>query len=173
MKKVEAIGSGQVHIHKVDYSDPKYARDLLSLLDHYAQDPMGGGQVLDDSVRSTLVNNLANVPGAISLLAYKDDLKAVGLLNAFMGFSTFVNKPLLNIHDIVVHRQYRGLGVAQQLLGHLEEIAREKGCCKLTLEVLSGNQAAQASYRKFGFSPYELDPEQGSALFFEKKLGEL
>ena len=38
MKKVEAIGSGQVHIHKVDYSDPKYARDLLSLLDHYASD---------------------------------------------------------------------------------------------------------------------------------------
>ena len=56
------------------------------------------------------------------------------------------------------------------MLEKVEQIAIERGCCKLTLEVLEGNQAAQNSYQKFGFSAYELDPEMGRALFWDKKL---
>ena len=52
----------------------------------------------------------------------------------------------------------------------VEEIAISKGCCKLTLEVLSGNAVAKASYEKFGFSGYELDPKVGNALFWQKSL---
>ena len=45
-----------------------------------------------------------------------------------------------------------------------------RGCCKLTLEVLDNNFIAKALYKKFGFSDYQLDPEYGNALFWEKKL---
>jgi hypothetical protein len=31
-------------------------------------------------------------------------------------------------------------------------VARQRGCCKITLEVLEGNAVAQASYGKFGFA---------------------
>ena len=51
-----------------------------------------------------------------------------------------------------------------------EELARELGCCKLTLEVLEGNAKAQAAYKSLGYAGYELDPAMGKALFWQKKL---
>ena len=42
----------------VDYSDSRQAKDLVSLLSVYAQDPMGGGKVLDDYVVSNLIDEL-------------------------------------------------------------------------------------------------------------------
>ena len=56
------------------------------------------------------------------------------------------------------------------MLERVEEIALSKGCCKLTLEVLTGNKAAKASYNKFGFVGYELDPNIGRAQFWQKLL---
>lgn len=156
-------------IYQVDYQNPQHGEALVTLLDHYARDEMGGGEALPESVKTTLVNNLAKLPNAISLLAYEGE-KAVGLINAFEGFSTFANEPLINIHDVVVEKEHRGRGIAQQLLSVIEEIAKARGCCKLTLEVLSGNQLAKASYEKFGFEQYQLKPEAGQALFLEKTL---
>ena len=49
-------------------------------------------------------------------------------------------------------------------------MARQRGACKLTLEVLSGNRSAIASYRRVGFVPYQLDPAMGDATFFQKSL---
>ena len=56
------------------------------------------------------------------------------------------------------------------MLAKVEEVARARGCCKLTLEVLSNNEAAKSAYRRCGFSDYQLDPNAGSALFWEKTL---
>jgi GNAT superfamily N-acetyltransferase len=158
-----------ITIHKVDFKDEQHGTDLIYLLDHYAQDEAGGGQPLSESVKKTLVSNLDKLPHAISLLAYDDD-KPVGLLNAFEGFSTFANEPLINIHDLVVLKEHRGQGIAQELLAVIEEVAKVKGCCKLTLEVLEGNSNAKTSYQRFGFEAYTLKPEKGQALFWQKDL---
>jgi ribosomal protein S18 acetylase RimI-like enzyme len=56
------------------------------------------------------------------------------------------------------------------LFAEIEAIAREKGCCKMTLEVLSGNKPALGLYRSLGFGDYVLDPEQGKAVFWQKSL---
>ncbi len=42
------------------------------------------------------------------------------------------------------------------MLQKVREIARQRGCCKITLEVLEGNDVAQAAYRKFGFDESDL-----------------
>ena len=52
----------------------------------------------------------------------------------------------------------------------LDHCARELGCCKLTLEVLSNNARAVAAYQRAGFAPYVLDPAAGYALFLQKPL---
>jgi GNAT superfamily N-acetyltransferase len=131
---------------------------------------MGGGRPLAESVRRDLPARLAARADAVVLLGYAQGA-AAGLLIAFEGFSTFACAPLLNIHDIVVAPAYRGAGLAGRLLARAEAIARDRGCCKLTLEVLEGNRAARAAYRRSGFRPYELDPAMGRALFWEKPLG--
>ena len=91
-------------------------------------------------------------------------------MNCFEAFSTFACKPLVNIHDIAVSSEFRGKGISQKMLAVVEEIARKKGCCKITLEVLQGNRVAQNAYRKFGFDNYALDPEAGHAEFWQKSL---
>ncbi len=142
---------------------------LLQLLDHYARDPMGGGTPLPEQVKQDLIPQLKKRSDYLGVLAFVDDNPA-GLINAFEGFSTFTARPLLNIHDVIVASEFRGKGLAQRMMSKLEELARERGCCKLTLEVLSNNTVAQNAYRKFGFGAYELDPEAGQALFWQKSI---
>lgn len=156
-------------IEQVDYHNAKQAKDLITLLDLYAQDKAGGGQPLPDSVKQTLVSNLSKLSYAVSLIAY-DGEEAIGLLNGFQSFSTFANEPLINIHDLFVVGSRRGEGIAQQLLLVIEEVAKTRGCCKLTLEVLSGNQKAQNVYKHFDFEAYSLSETMGEAVFWQKKL---
>ena len=156
-------------ITATDFRRPEHRTAFLRLLEHYARDPMGGGTGLSAEARTHLVERLAARPDFVSFLA-EEDAEAVGLINCFEGFSTFAARPLLNVHDLVVHADWRGRGLGRALLAAAERAARERGCCKLTLEVLSGNAAARAAYRACGFAAYELDPRAGQALFLEKKL---
>ncbi|GAA0787023.1 GNAT family N-acetyltransferase [Marinobacterium sediminicola] len=158
-----------IEVVQADYTHPDHARDIPLLLNEYAKDPMGGGCALAEEVQQALVSKLAKIPHAFSILAYVNGEPA-GLVNCFEAFSTFACKPIINIHDVVVLGHYRGAGLSQKMLALVEDIARERGCCKVTLEVLSKNEVAKSAYRKFGFSGYELDPETGVALFWEKKL---
>lgn len=158
-----------LEVRKVAFENVEQGQQLVELLNAYAEDPMGGAEPLSAEVKANLVKGLSQVPGAVALLAYLDG-QAVGVTTAFAGFSTFAAKPLLNIHDIAVLPAFRGQGVAQALMAGLEQEARERGCCKMTLEVLSNNHRAQQAYRRFGFAGYALDPEAGEALFWQKKL---
>ncbi|UAA38401.1 GNAT family N-acetyltransferase [Paraneptunicella aestuarii] len=159
----------QITLEKVDYNNLKHQADLLSLLDHYAMDEMGGGKPLSDFSRENLLTSLSKLPHAFSIILYVDD-KPAALSNCFEGFSTFACKPLVNIHDFVVHSDFRGKGLSKTLMNKVVDVAKEKGCCKITLEVLTGNKVAYQSYLAFGFKPYELSPEHGEAKFMELYL---
>jgi len=158
-----------ISIFEADLSNPLHAEATINLLNHYAQDAMGGGQELPQFVKDNLVNALAGRKAIHVVLAF-DEKKPVGLAILMEGFSTFACMPLLNIHDLVVSSEYRGKGISKQLLGKAEEIAKKLGCCKLTLEVLEGNKVAQAAYRACGFEGYELASIMGKALFWQKRL---
>lgn len=152
-----------------DLAQPTDASDLVRLLNIYAIDPMGGGRELSNDVKHHLAATLAQRSDVTTIFA-KVDGAAVGMLICFEGFSTFSCQPLLNIHDAIVVPAYRGRGILKLMLSKAEEIARAQGCCKLTLEVLAGNQPARAGYTKFGFEGYQLDPQMGDALFLHKRL---
>ena len=158
-----------LQIKRVDYLDAQDAQALVFLLDAYAQDPMGGGEALNPENAARLCSDMAQISGAASFIAWQE-AKPVGLINCFEGYSTFKAKPLLNVHDIAVLAGHRGQGVGQALLQAAEAHALARGCCKLTLEVLSGNAPAMASYKRFGFEQYELDPAAGQAQFMQKWL---
>lgn len=159
-----------IEVIQADYRDAKQAKEIVTLLNAYASDPMGGGRPLTREVLDNLTFELARLPHAFSVIAYVDS-RPVGLANCFEMFSTFLCRPLVNIHDMVVLQEFRGQGISRNILEKVEEIAVQKGCCKLTLEVLSGNTAARSVYQKFGFNNYELDPAHGQAMFWQKLLG--
>lgn len=165
-----------IQVVLADYRNPVHASALITLLDAYARDPMGGSEPLSDYAKANLIDALAARPQAFSLLAFESkdgaegESNAVGLANCIEGFSTFACKPLVNIHDLAVLPGHRGRGIAAQLLQAAEHIARERGACKLTLEVLSGNHGAVRVYERVGFANYQLGELAGQAQFMQKWL---
>ncbi|MBP9904466.1 MAG: GNAT family N-acetyltransferase [Rhodoferax sp.] len=159
-------------IAQADYSDPAHMDAVLDLLDAYARDPAGGGEGLSAYAKTNLADALRQRPTLFSVLAFdrRAQMLPVGLVNCVEGFSTFACKPLVNVHDVVVAGSHRGLGIGAQMLATVEHIARQRGACKLTLEVLSGNRSAVALYQRIGFANYQLDPAMGHANFMQKWL---
>jgi ribosomal protein S18 acetylase RimI-like enzyme len=160
---------------RADYANPNHAAALVSLLDAYASDPMGGAEPLSEFAKTHLVSSLAARPQAFSVLAFEGGAcqaggQAIGLVNCFEGFSTFVCRPLVNVHDVAVLPAFRGQGIAAMMLALVEDIARERDACKLTLEVLQGNVGALRLYHRVGFASYQLNPAMGQAQFLQKWL---
>jgi len=154
---------------KAELLNTQHAQALVTLLNEYALDEMGGDQALSNYTKSNLVNELAKRDFCHVILAYVNDEPA-GLALCFEAFSTFNCKPILNIHDFMVSEQFRGQGLAKKLIFAVEQLAVDLGCCKITLEVLEHNSIARNAYHSCGFNSYELNPELGRALFYEKKL---
>ena len=161
--------TASLQLCRADYQHPAHAQALVFLLDAYARDAAGGGQPLADFAKQHLVAELAARPQAFSVLAF-DGTQPVGLVNCIEGFSTWACRPLVNVHDVVVLPSHRGRRVGEQMLTLVEQLARERGACKLTLEVLEGNRSAITLYERVGFAAYQLDPAMGQAQFLQKWL---
>jgi GNAT superfamily N-acetyltransferase len=154
-----------VTVREADFADARDAAAIVALLDMYASDSIGGGEPLAAAVRARLVPELERHPTTLVLLAFAG-AEPVGIAVCFFGFSTFAARPLLNVHDLAVVPGRRGTGVGRALLAAVEEQARRRGCCKLTLEVQDANARARALYAAFGFEDFVV---AGSATRFLAK----
>jgi len=144
-----------IEVRLCDFNDEDDFKAVGELMNGYIADPMGGGTLLDASKRTLLAQALQARPTTVVLLACDGDIRC-GLLVAFENFSTFAVTPMLNIHDVFVKPEYRGRSIGRLMFGRLEEIARERGCSRLTLEVRDDNVPAQSLYRSIGFG--EISP---------------
>jgi ribosomal protein S18 acetylase RimI-like enzyme len=147
-----------------DLADAVHQAAIVDLLDMYCRDQFGDGKPLSAEARANLIPGLIRHGGARVFLAYSGEQPA-GLAICLLGFSTFRAKPLINIHDIAVHPDFRGQGIGQALLDAVADHARGQGCCKVTLEVRSDNVRAMAAYRRAGFKS-----TQPETWFWAKKL---
>jgi GNAT superfamily N-acetyltransferase len=162
------MGTG-IRLESVDYLDDLQAADLVYLVEEYAKDPSGHGMELSEQVKSTLPAELANVPGAFSFIAYCND-KPVGFINCFMGFSTLNAKPLVNVHDLSVKKEFRRYEISHHLLGAAEEVARSRHCCKITFEAQNIDKFGVQPYEQCGFAESKFACKDGVAQFWEKDL---
>ncbi|MFK7860140.1 MAG: GNAT family N-acetyltransferase [Granulosicoccus sp.] len=157
-----------------DWNNPDDCKTVVALLQAYALHPMGGAEPLSDYAAQHLPQAMAATPGAFSVIGWHVDAdglrRPIALANCFSTLSTFACKPLVNIHDLFVDDTARGQGTGQAIMGFVEQEARSRGCCKVTLEVLTGNSNAISSYERFGFKPYTLGDKTGHALFMQKTL---
>jgi len=152
-----------------DLDDKSHAAHFMQVLSSYAEDPMGGGGPLPPYTQTHLVAAIKKQLNNFIVLCYVDE-EIAGIANCFYGFSSFKAKPLINIHDFAILPKYRGQGLSKQMLDKVESLARENDCCKITLEVLEHNHRAKKVYDAFGFEGYELNPEMGKALCWQKNL---
>jgi len=150
-------------------ASPEHQRAIVALTDAYARDPMGNGAPLAPDVAARLIPGLRGHPTTLVLLAVVAGVP-VGIATCFLGFSTFQARPLLNVHDLAVLPEHRGMGLGRRLLEAVESKARVLGCCKVTLEVLEDNRAARRPYARAGFGQAVYTDAAGGALFYSKSL---
>ena len=60
-------------------------------------------------------------------------------------------RPFAIVENVVTHESYRNKGYASALLAEVTEIARKKGCYKISLETGSNRESTLNFYRKNGF----------------------
>ena len=158
-----------VAIAEADLGNPQHQDAIVHLVDAYARDPMGGGKALPEEVRLALIPGLQRHPTTLVFLAWHSTTP-VGIAICFVGFSTFMARPLLNIHDLAVLSAYRRQGVGRLLLERVAAKGQELGCCKLTLEVRADNHSAQRLYEAVGFDNAASYGGAVRVWFLEKRL---
>ena len=142
-----------IRIAPIDLSLERHATAAWTLLDEYARSEMGDGGPLPDRVRETLIDQLRKQSQYRGWIAWQGE-RPVGLLNAFVGFSTFEALPLLNVHDLAVTADRQGNGIGRQLLETALDWARQQGFGRVTLEVRSDNAPAKRLYHRLGFQTH-------------------
>ena len=103
---------------EADLNDEAIAKEVIELLNGYAEDFFGGNEPLSEYTRTNLINELRKLPTSHVFLArdMENSKEFVGLAMCFEGFSTFACKPLINIHDFYVKPQYRRKGISSSLM---------------------------------------------------------
>jgi len=161
----------RIEIVPADFDLAEHRSGFIEVLDSYASEPIGNGQPLSSEVRERLIPALLDHPTSLVLLAVAEG-RPVGTAVCFLGLSTFWARPLLNIHDLAILPEWRGKGIGRRLLLAVEVEARQRGCCKLTLEVRGDNRRARGLYESFGFGE-EKAGEAGGMRFLTKTIGGL
>lgn len=146
-----------------DIRNKEHQQAMLSQLDKYMQDPMGGQGKLSEELAAEILSGLMVQPNFVFFLA-KCNGEWAGFGNCFVNFSTFKAKQLLNIHDFAVAPQFRKMGIGKALMNEICNYSRKNHFCKVTLEVRNDNPKAQNLYKSLGFS--DCNP----AMYFWEKV---
>jgi ribosomal protein S18 acetylase RimI-like enzyme len=158
---------GTAEIIEADLKNTSHLDDAVMLVDLYAKGVNDNGQGLPEQVRTALPMHLASQPTARIFIAYLNGQPA-GVAVCFGSFSTFRAAPILNIHDLAVHPDFRGKGVGTALINHVEIAARASGCAYVTLEVDDQNPRARQLYKRTGFE--DSGPDETVQYFMKKPL---
>lgn len=140
----------EIEIIECDFLDPLHRKKLVELMNEYISDEMGGGELIRGEKILNLIAGLQSHPSKLILFA-KINGQIIGLTNCFINFGTFAAQPFINIHDIIINQQFRGIGVGRALMNRIVKRANEIGCAKVTLEVREDNYRAQELYKSIGF----------------------
>lgn len=146
MEKIEVV-KGDINV----YND---AKAMLSMLDLYMQDEMGGAKPLQSNIASKNIEMLKNQSNYVFFLARYNGEPA-GVANCFVNFSTFKAKQLINIHDFAVSPHFRRKGIGRAMMQTIFRYARENDFYKVNLEVRNDNYGAQKLYKEAGFEECE------------------
>ena len=81
-----------------------------------------------------------------------DRLLAGNELVAFASYGATTAAGEMKLHKLYVHPGWQHRGFGSRLLGHVEQVARQRGFTMLVLSVNKANHQAIAAYRKNGFA---------------------
>ncbi len=169
----EDAAANAIRIEPANLADDRDAAAILTMLRAFAQEPVSGGRDLPADVQARLLDGLRRHPVSRNWLAWDDSTSpptAVGCAICQIGFSTFLAKPTLNLHDLFVLASHRDRGVGGMLMKTLHMAAKELGCGKVTLEVNRANEAGQRFYQRLGYGDGQSTDRGDGVWFWSKPL---
>ncbi len=149
---------------KVNLNNPIHCMQVLKLLNDYMEDEMGISKSMPEQLGQKIIAGLKQHPAYLGFFVCVGD-EFTALANCNLNYSTWTAKFLINIHDFIVSPKFRKQGIGEFLLTGIEKYAKEKGYCKLNLEVRNDNLKAQNLYKKMRF-----DDCEPPMLFWQKVL---
>lgn len=137
--------------------------ELCRLLDDYLNELAGGEENRSQYIQYNTLKDIHDV-----VIAYDNDVPA-----GCAGFKRY-NADTAEVKRVFIKNEYRGKGIAKQLINSLEKRAKEKGYGKLVLE--TGKQLTEANglYGKIGFTPipnYGQYKDMPESVCMEKFIG--
>ncbi|MCR5460604.1 MAG: GNAT family N-acetyltransferase [Acetatifactor sp.] len=99
-----------------------------------------------------LLNKFEKDDNMYLLVAIEDGKAVSSVQMAIIESLTHNVRPFAVIENVVTHADYRNRGYASALLERASEIAREKGCYKVSLETGSNKESTLNFYRNNGFA---------------------
>ena len=92
----------------------------------------------------------------------EEDGRPVAVMSISVLQSLYDHCPYVVVDELVVDAGHRGGGTGKRLLDQAFKLARERGCCEVSLDTTADNENAIRFYRAYGF-----DQE---SILFEKEL---
>ena len=80
--------------------------------------------------------------------------KVVGMALYYYGFSTWKGRSL-HLEDLIVHENYRKLGIGRALMNQVIQIAKTEKVERMSWEVLDWNEPAVKFYKSLGTEFYK------------------
>jgi len=135
-----------------DFNKKEHCDAFVALIDEYRREPMGDGKGIKNKIAVRLLKGIKKHTLSRVYFAVSEG-RIAGCATCFIGFSTFHAKQLINIHDLIVTKDFRRKGAARSLIKYIEREAKKNEFCRITLEVRSDNKPALNLYCETGFGP--------------------
>ncbi len=87
--------------------------------------------------------------GYRQVLVRKDN-NLIAVSGYWLGVKLYCG-PYLEVDNLVVHEDFRGLGIGQQIMEYLQQEAQRKGCLVMMLDAYKNNTQAGQFYSNLGF----------------------
>ena len=146
----------------IEYKN-EYKYDIRDLISRIYRDEfeitVGEDEILNEDLYKYIKE------GGIVLLAVDENNNLLGTIGG-----RIVNDETLEVKRMYVKKEYRGYGIAQELLNNLEDFAGENGFKYLVLGTYERMERAIGFYQKNLFVLEDMETEDVEERFFKKCL---
>ena len=140
-----------------EMTEGEFCKNKPSLVEGYAQDISRNYRIPIDDARTGSASQIdgqlnqgASTPNQFLYIVLLDDGNAIAPIG-YLWLDVDDTKHRCFIHDIYLHREFRGKGWGRKTLELVETTMKERGIGRIGLHVLSDNAIARRLYEKLGY----------------------
>jgi GNAT superfamily N-acetyltransferase len=143
LSETESIAMSAVHVRLATAEDAAIIVELVRELATYEKQPPAAVKLTEADV----VRDGFGAPRRFEVLLAEHDGRVEGYALIFSNYSTWEGRAGIYIEDLFVRERARGIGLGRRLLVAIAELAVERGCPRIDLNVLDWNPTREFYHR--------------------------